>query len=231
MDTGARLFLALMNCCHWEFHQIPFHWRIDCRIQGVNGTHHVTFPVISDMRVYIKLHVHVGLPSAVTTGSVLCCSVWVLIGCIMIYRIRMLALWWVTSRFLLLHLVKKKIKCSRYRPGVAQRVSRGIALLFHDRGTRRGWVVNSTPRQHFTPGKDAVPNLQESGWDTGPIWTPEILVPTGNRSRTFQPVAQSLYRLRYPPHLLHLVHSNKFRWKSLMETKCPHYFRSQSGNL
>ena len=27
---------------------------------------------------------------------------------------------------------------SRYRPGVAQRVGRGIALLFHDRGTRRG---------------------------------------------------------------------------------------------
>ena len=29
-------------------------------------------------------------------------------------------------------------KCSRYRPGVVQRVGRGIALLFHDRGTRRG---------------------------------------------------------------------------------------------
>ena len=31
---------------------------------------------------------------------------------------------------------KKKVKRSRYRPGVAQRVGRGIALLFHDRGTR-----------------------------------------------------------------------------------------------
>jgi len=31
-----------------------------------------------------------------------------------------------------------KVKFSRYRPGVAQRVGRGIALLFHDRGTRRG---------------------------------------------------------------------------------------------
>ena len=31
-----------------------------------------------------------------------------------------------------------KVKCSRYRPGVAQRVGRGIAILFHDRGTRRG---------------------------------------------------------------------------------------------
>ena len=34
-------------------------------------------------------------------------------------------------------LVKKAVKFSRYRPGVAQRVGRGIALLFHDRGTRR----------------------------------------------------------------------------------------------
>ena len=33
---------------------------------------------------------------------------------------------------------KKKVKCSRYRSGVAQRVGKGIALLFHDRGTRRG---------------------------------------------------------------------------------------------
>jgi len=33
---------------------------------------------------------------------------------------------------------KVKVKCSCYRPGVAQRVGRDIALLFHDRGTRRG---------------------------------------------------------------------------------------------
>ena len=46
---------------------------------------------------------------------------------------------------------KVKVKWSRYRPGVAQRVGRGIALLFNDRGTRRGWVVSSTPRPHFTP--------------------------------------------------------------------------------
>jgi hypothetical protein len=34
--------------------------------------------------------------------------------------------------------VKVKVKLSRYRPGVAQRVGRGTALLFHDLGTRRG---------------------------------------------------------------------------------------------
>jgi len=31
-----------------------------------------------------------------------------------------------------------KVKFSRYWPGVAQTVGRGIALLFHDCGTRRG---------------------------------------------------------------------------------------------
>ena len=62
---------------------------------------------------------------------------------------------------------KVKVKFSRYRPGVAQRVGRAIALLFHDRGTRRGWVVSSTPRPHFTPGKDPVPILQEAGWAPG----------------------------------------------------------------
>ena len=53
----------------------------------------------------------------------------------------------------------------------AHRGSRGIALLFHDRGTRRGWVVSSTSRPHFTPGKDSVPTVQEAGWATGPVWT------------------------------------------------------------
>ena len=69
------------------------------------------------------------------------------------------------------HYWKVKVKWSHYRPGVAQRVGRGIALLFHDRGTRRGWVVSTTPRAHFTPGKDPVPILQEAGWDPGPVWT------------------------------------------------------------
>jgi len=39
---------------------------------------------------------------------------------------------------LVLHGNKFQIKkFSPYRPGVAQRGDRGIALLFHDRGTRR----------------------------------------------------------------------------------------------
>jgi len=54
---------------------------------------------------------------------------------------------------------------------VAQRVGTGIALLFHDRGTRRGWVVSSTSRPHFTPGKDSIPIVQEAVWAPGPVWT------------------------------------------------------------
>ena len=77
---------------------------------------------------------------------------------------------WPTWCTITLH-NNKKVKWSRYRPGVAQRVGRGIALLFHDRGTGRGWVVSSTPRPHFTPGKDSVPILQEAGWAPGPVWT------------------------------------------------------------
>jgi hypothetical protein len=32
-----------------------------------------------------------------------------------------------------------KVKRSHYRPGVTHRVGRCIALLFYDRGTKRGW--------------------------------------------------------------------------------------------
>jgi hypothetical protein len=92
----------------------------------------------------------------------------------------------------------KIVKWSRYRPDVAQRVGRGIALLFHDRGTRRRWVVSSTPQPHFTPGKYPVPILQEAGWAPGPVWT-------GGKSRPHQDSipdrparSQSLYR---PTHL------------------------------
>ena len=31
-------------------------------------------------------------------------------------------------------------------------------------------MVCSTPRPHFTPGKDPVPIVQEAGWAPGPVW-------------------------------------------------------------
>ena len=69
------------------------------------------------------------------------------------------------------HYLNGKGKVIPLQARCGQKVGRGIALLFHDRGTRRWWVVSSTPRPHFTPGKDPVPILQESGWGTRPVWT------------------------------------------------------------
>ena len=71
---------------------------------------------------------------------------------------------------------------------MAQRVGRGIALLFHDSGTRRGWVVSSTARPHFAPGKDSVPILQEVGLLPGPVWTGGKTRPHRDSIPTVQPV-------------------------------------------
>ena len=99
-----------------------------------------------------------------------------------------------------------KLRCSRYRPGVAQMVGWGIAPLFHDRSTRREWVVGNTPRPHFTPGKGPVSILQEAGWAPGPVWT-------GGKSRPHRESipdrparGQSLYRLSYPAHYIYSRH-------------------------
>jgi len=90
------------------------------------------------------------------------------------------------------HVKRLNVKWSRYRPAVAQRLGRVIALLFHDCGTRRGWVGSSTSRPQFTPGKDPVPVVQEAGWVPGPIWMGGKSRPHRDSSRTFQTIAQSL---------------------------------------
>jgi len=101
----------------------------------------------------------------------------------------------------------KKVKCTlaqalRLCTGRTVRSgSRGIALLFLDHGTRRGWGVSVTPRPLFTPGKDSVPILQEAEWVPVPVWTgAENLAPTGIRSSDHPTHSQSLYRLSYPVH-------------------------------
>ena len=94
----------------------------------------------------------------------------------------------------------KNVKWSRYRPGVAQRVGRGIALLFHDSVTRRGWVVSSTHRPHFTPRKDLVPIVREAGWAPGPVWTGGISRPHQDSIPDRPARSHSLYRLSYAAH-------------------------------
>ena len=83
---------------------------------------------------------------------------------------------------------------------MAQRVGKGIALLFHDRGTRRGCVVSSTSRPHFTLGETQYPLYRRLGGTQGRSGRAENLVPPAIRSRALQPVAQSLYRLSYRAH-------------------------------
>ena len=94
----------------------------------------------------------------------------------------------------------KKLKFSRHSPVVAQRVGRGIALLFHDRGTRRVWVDSSTPRPYFIPGKAPVPIVQEGGWAPGPFWRGGKSRNTRIRSPDRPACGQSLYRLNYLAH-------------------------------
>jgi len=105
----------------------------------------------------------------------------------------------------ILMIIKLKVKRSRYRPSVAQRLGRGIALLFHDRGTRRGWVVSSTPRPLFTPGKNPVPILQEVGWAPGPVWTGGESRPHRDSIPDLPARSQSLYRLSYPAHTFMII--------------------------
>ena len=105
-----------------------------------------------------------------------------------------------TTKTTTIIIIKGKGKVIPLQPSVAQRVGRGIALLFHDHGTRRGWVVSSTPRPHFTPGKDPVPILQEAGWAPGPVWTDGKSHPHWDSIPGHPAHSQSLYRLSYPAH-------------------------------
>ena len=75
--------------------------------------------------------------------------------------------------------------------------SRGIALPFHDHGTRRVRGQRHAPAAYTR--EDPVPIVQEAGWAQGPVWTgAENLAPTGIRSPDRPARSQSLYRLRYP---------------------------------
>ena len=102
--------------------------------------------------------------------------------------------------------VKKKVKCTlvqalRLCTGrTAHRGSRGIALLFLDHGTRRGWRATSRPGQSLLPGKTRYPLYRRLGGPQGRSGRAENLAPTGIRSPDRPARSQSLYRLRYPAH-------------------------------
>ena len=84
---------------------------------------------------------------------------------------------------------------------MAQRVGRDIALLFHDRGTRSGWVVSSTPQPQFTPRKDPVPITKGAGWAPGSVLTGRKSLPHRDLIPDRPAHSQSLYRLSYGAHV------------------------------
>ena len=110
-----------------------------------------------------------------------------------------------TTLFTLQIIKKGKGKVIRHRVG------RCTALLFHDRGTRRGWVVSSTSWPHFTPGKDPVPIVQEAGWATGPVWTGGKSRPHLDQIPDRPARSQSLYWLSYPAHMLQNIYHHKWQ--------------------
>ena len=94
-----------------------------------------------------------------------------------------------------IHVMCKKVKCTlvqvlRLCTGrTAHRESRGIALPFHDHGTRRGLGVSVTPRPLFTPGKDTIPIVQEARCPQGRSGqVRKNPPPSGIDPRTVQPV-------------------------------------------
>ena len=58
----------------------------------------------------------------------------------------------------------------------------------------------STPRPgRFTPGKDPVPIVQETGWAPGSVWTGAVNLAPHRDSIPYYPArSESLYRLNYP---------------------------------
>jgi len=82
--------------------------------------------------------------------------------------------------------VHEKAKCSRYRPDVVQRVGRGIALLFHDRGTSWGEWSAARPGRTLPPGKTRYQFSRRLGGHQGRSRMAGNLVPTGIRFRKAQ---------------------------------------------
>jgi hypothetical protein len=91
---------------------------------------------------------------------------------------------------------KGKVKCTlvqklMLRTGrTAHRGSRGIALLFHDHGTRMGWGSASRPGRNLPPGKTHYPLYRRLGGPLGRSGRArKISLPPGYDPRTIQPVA------------------------------------------
>ena len=84
-----------------------------------------------------------------------------------------------------IYVVKVTVKCSRYRPGVAQRVGTGSFMTAALEGGE--WSA-ARPGRTLPPGMSRYLFYRRLGGPQGRSGRAENLVPTGIRSRTVQPV-------------------------------------------
>jgi hypothetical protein len=83
---------------------------------------------------------------------------------------------------------------------VVQRAGRVIALLFHDRGTRRGKWSAARPGRTLPPGKTRYPFYRRLGGPQGLSGRAENLAPPGFDTRTVQSIVSrfpNIYLLTY----------------------------------
>jgi len=98
----------------------------------------------------------------------------------------------------------KKGKFSRYRPGVAQRVGRGLLYSSMTAAPEGGEWSAVRPGRTLPPVKTRYSFYRRLGGPQDRSGMAENLIPIGIvffLSRSVQHVAQSLYRLSYPAHI------------------------------
>ena len=96
-----------------------------------------------------------------------------------------------------------------------------VSAIKSQRGSRvGGWSALRPGR--FTPGKDPVPIVYETGRAPGPVWTgAENLAPTGIRSPDRPARSESLYRLLYPGPRMDCKKKTMYRRINSTKDRCP----------
>jgi len=80
-------------------------------------------------------------------------------------------------------------------------------------GSRWGWMISPTPRPLCPREAFLAPNVQETGWNTAPVWTGvekrKSLFFSGARTPNFHPVAGHCNAHVTQPHLYQLYIATK----------------------
>ena len=101
----------------------------------------------------------------------------------------------------------RKLDVPQGRSGQAENfIPTGIRSRTMTAALERGEWSAARPDRTLPPGETRYPFYRRLGGPQGRSGQVENLIPTGIRSRTVQPVAQSIYRLSYPAHIfIHLA--------------------------